>query len=170
MGRDHPPPSSTPGQTATNRIEISAARNEYEPFQVVLRPEVALTNVQVTISDFLLEPPDGGNRISATNVEVCLVGYVPVTLPSDYFGTLGEHPDPLVPLNGGVDLPAGKNQPFWFTVYVPKGAVPGNYSGSVQMQSGETSFSIPVHLRVHSFALPDVSHTFSAYNMQIDPY
>ena len=151
-------------------IEIAAARNEYEPFQLVLRPRVTLTNVQVSVSDFIAAGAPEGGKISRTNVEVCLVEYVPVRQASDYSGAPGEHPDPLVPLTGAFGVPAETNQPLWFTVYVPKDAVAGRYQGEVRIEYDGAVATAQVGLRVFDFTLPDTTHTRTAYKISIDDY
>lgn len=164
VGRQRALPSATGAA-----VEIEAARNEYEPFQIVLRPEGTLTNLTVSISD-LVRASDGPEvRIAATNVEICRVEYVPVTEPSDSFGVVGEWPDPLVPLTGPVTTLAGENQPWWFTVYVPKAAPAGMYEATVTFSAeGRPSFAVTVRLRVFDFALSDVTHTRTAHGLTLD--
>ena len=158
------------GTQPKEAVEIAAARNEYEPFQVVLRPREALTNVQVSVSDFTSVGLPQAARISATNVEVCLVEYVPIQQPSDYSGTAGEHPDPLVPVTGPFAVPANTNQPLWLTVYVPKDAPAGLYEAVVTIHCDGTDLTVPVRLRVFDFTLPDTTHTKTSYNVWVDDY
>lgn len=164
VGRHRALPSATGAA-----VEIEAARNEYEPFQIVLRPQTTLTNLTVSISD-LVRANDGPEvRIAATNVEICLVEYVPVAEPSDSFGVVGEWPDPLVPLTEPVTSRAGTNQPFWFTVSVPKEAPAGPYEATVTFAAaGLPAFNVTVQLRVFNFALSDVTHTRTAYGLTLD--
>jgi len=156
--------------TDSGPIRISAARNEYEPFQVVLRPLTTLTNIQVSIGDFLPVGQLNAPPISATNVQVNLVEYVPVTEPTDMSGAVGDHPDPLPLLNGGFDASAQINQPLWFTVYVPKDAPAGDYEATISLASPELNLEIPARLHVFNFALSETTHTRTAYNVRIDPY
>jgi hypothetical protein len=84
------------------------------------------------------------------------VDYVPVSQISDHFGRPGDWPDPLYPvaMNGAVSFPAGNNQPFWFTVHVPRNAAPGHYIAQVSIGSG----TVPVELEVWDFSLPRAIH------------
>jgi hypothetical protein len=164
VGRDR----SLPAEAGT--IQISAARNEYEPFQIVLRPSAPLANLQVSISDFVCVGLPDARRIPSTNVQVAIVEYVPVTEPTDTSGALGQHPDPLVPLTGAFDVPAKTNQPIWFTVYVPKDTPPGDYEANVMLHSSELAVTVPVRLHVFDFALSDANHTRTAYNVRVDRY
>jgi hypothetical protein len=152
--------------TQTNdAVLVSAARNEYEPFQLVIRPKSALSNVVVTVGDLTYLNGGGIPAISSSNIEVSLVEYVPVTELFGSAGELGDYPDPLPPLLGPFAVPANANQPLWFTVYVPKNATAGDYQGSINIQSDSEEFSVPVRLRVFDFALSDVTHTKTAYGL-----
>jgi hypothetical protein len=164
VGRQRALPSATGAA-----VEIEAARNEYEPFQIVLLPEASLTNLTVSVAGFVRQGNGPGATIAATNIEVCLVEYVPVTEPSDSFGVVGEWPDPLVPLTEPVTTLAGTNQPFWFTVYVPKEAPAGDYEAAVTFSAdGLPPFDVTVRLHVFNFALSDVTHTRTAYGLNAD--
>jgi len=136
---------------STAPVLVQAARDEFEPFQLVVRSAGA-QSAAVSISDFV----SGGGTISATAVTLHRVDYVTITQLSDRFGRLGDWPDPLSPLPMGatVDLPAGENQPLWFTVHVPRDAAAGMYSATVTI-GGAT---IPVDLEVWDFALPRTIH------------
>lgn len=160
VGRQRAIPSET-----REAVQISAARNEYEPFQIVLRPETTWSNLTVSVSDFVLQ--GGAATIGASNTEACVVGYVPVTMLSDFSGTKGPHPDPLLPITGPFTVAAESNQPVWFTVYVPKESPAGFYDATVTFQ-GPVNFSVPVRLRVFNFSLPETTHTRTAYYAFVD--
>ena len=149
---------------ATNTtVRVAAARNEYEPFQLVLRPQVALSNVTVSVSDFT--GVSNAAVIAATNVTICQVEYVNVTQlqPNEIYSATGEHPDPLVPVSGPFTAAAGTNCPLWFTVRVPKDAPGGEYAAVVTVNHAGGAFTVSVRLRVFDFALTDVTHTRTAY-------
>jgi hypothetical protein len=162
VGRERNIPTTT-----NSAVTIAAARHEYEPFQIVLRPATALSNVTLSVSDFV-----GRDRpeltMAATNIEVCRVEYVPVLEPTDNGGAVGDHPDPLIPFTEPVSLPANVNQPFWFTVYVPASTVPGEYEASVNFVIDGSPFAVPIRLRVFNFALPETTHTRTAYGLDVD--
>ena len=162
VGRERALPQAT-----NEAVQIEAARNEYEPFQLVLRPTVVLSNVTVSVSDLVRSGAPPNAIISATNCQVCLVDYVPVTEASDEFGAPGWYPDPLFPLTGPVALAAQTNQPFWITVYVPKDTAAGLYKGTIIVNAGGT-IQVPVQLRVFDFTLPDTTHTRSAFFASIE--
>ena len=141
-------------------IKISAARNEYEPFQLVLRPTKALEGVTVAVTD--LQGP-GEARIPAKNVTIDHVGYVTVHTPTDATGCEGDWPDPLPHYDGPFAAEAGQNHPLWLTVYVPPEARAGDYRATVTLKAGAWTQRVPVELRVWNFALPEESHIRSAF-------
>lgn len=142
-------PPTRPGDS----IQIYPAKNEFEPFQVVLRPDAAQS---ATVSLSAFTGPGGGAAIS--RVEIHRVGYVRITTPSDAASIKSSFiPDPLEPTSFGSaeSLSAGQNQPFWITVYVPKAATAGDYTATLTISSGGQSSDAPVRLHVYDFALPD---------------
>lgn len=152
---------------ATNQsLQLSVARNEYEPFQLVLRPPSALSNVWVTIGDFI-SSTNPNLTISSTNVTIERVEYVTIREldPGNFASVLGDHPDPLPPLTAPFTAPAGTNSPLWFTVYVPKHVPGGTYTNLITIQHDGGVFSVPVQLRVFDFGLTDVTHTRTAYGL-----
>lgn len=135
-------------------LRIQAARDEFEPFQLVVRAGSA-QSLAVFISDFV-KGGDVTDVIPATNVTLHRVDYVPVTRLSDHFGRIGNWPDPLYPvaMGGTVAFPASANQPLWFTVHVPRDAAPGVYAATVTIGAA----TVPVALEVWGFALPQEIH------------
>ena len=113
-------------------IRLRAAKNEYEPFQLVLRPERRLSQVKVEVSEFTNTQTD--DTIPRQHIGVSVVDYIFVQVPTDSLGTRGYWPDPLPPHNSPLDLQPGQNQPFWITVHVPPGFPAGNYRGSITVR------------------------------------
>ncbi|WP_028581432.1 glycoside hydrolase domain-containing protein [Desulfogranum japonicum] len=138
--------------TATGSgIKIYAARNEYEPFQLVIQPQTS-GNVSVSMGSF-------GAGITT---EIYQVKYVPVTQVSDNLGRTGDYPDPLWPLenNTSIALSAGENTSLWLTVHVPISTPDGDYSTNIQVDG----IAIPVNLHVFNFAIPTELHVKSQMN------
>jgi hypothetical protein len=136
------------GQT----IKISAARNEAEAVQLIVRPTIGLRGLVIRAG--ALSGP-GGAVIGAENVDVLKVQYVNVTLPTDKSSVAGPWPDPLPLLKGPINLEANKNQPFWIRVKVPRGLPAGTYIGFLLLEGYNYNNNISVHVEVYDFALPD---------------
>ncbi len=143
-------------------IVLSAAKNEYEPFQLVLRPSKRQEAVTVEVSDFRGQ---GGKLISKQNVQVDLVEYVKVTHPTDSEGIAGWWPDPLPHYTGAFPVEAERNQPVWFTVHVPENAVAGDYVGTVTVETAGQKAKVPVKLHVWNFVLPKETHIRSGFGV-----
>ncbi len=141
-------------------VTLFAARNEYEPFILVLRPERRLDRVRVECGP--LAGP-GGAVIPSSRVSVCHVGYVEVTVPTDAAGAAGEWPDPLPPCEGPFTAAAGENHPLWITVFVPPDVPGGDYTGQVRLTAGPWLSEVSVTLRVWDFGLPREPHLRSSF-------
>jgi hypothetical protein len=155
-------------------VDLYAGRNEFEPFQIVLRGKSKdLSGVDIGFSDF--HSADGA-EISANNVTVYLEEFVNLKRPSSIEGGDGLWPDPLIPR---VDRYANearnafpftvrrdRNQPLWVDVYVPAAAHPGQYTGSALVSlGGRVQFSVPIKLTVWRFVLPSTSTLKSSFGL-----
>src|ERR1051326_4223353 len=153
-------------------VNISAARNEFEPFQIVLRMQASdIHGVDVDITD--LSGPAGA-AISKNYITPYLERFLDLKMPSSIDGGAGEWPDPLVPRVDRYtherrnafpfDLTKDRNQPLWFDVYVPPATPPGIYQGQVHILiSGKVVISIPLRLEVWNFTLPSTSSLPTAF-------
>jgi len=147
VSKDRPMP-----KRAAKAILVSAARNEAEAVQLVLRPSVPLTGFRA--SSGALEGPSR-SAIPADRIDVLRVRYVDIERPSDRSSVAAPWPDPLPPFKGAVDLAAGENHPLWIRVHVPKDAAGGLYQGAIQIRADGYSADVPLNLRVYGFELPD---------------
>jgi len=133
--------------TILERVELHAARDESESFQLVVIPGgKALEGVAV-------EPAPLAGPGGKLDLEWNRVGYVKTAPPSYAVEYVGWWPDPLWP-PGPFDLAADGRQPLWFRVDVPPDAAPGRYAGQVTIRHGDQAVSIPVVLHVRGFRLP----------------
>lgn len=142
--------AAVPTATGTE-VKVYAARNEFEPFQVVVKPASSGT-VTVSIDGF-------GGGITA---EIYQVKYVNISQVTDSLGRTGPYPDPLWPLANGatVTLTANENTAFWFSLFVPPGTAAGDYTTNVRFGG----VAIPVRLHVFNFAIPNQLHVASQMN------
>ena len=140
-----------PEKTGT-ALAIGAAQGESEAAQLVIRPEVDVTNVKVVASD--LKGPDGA-EIAAKNIDLLRVYYHNIEIKTDSTGILGLWPDALPPLKPGLSIKAGVNQPIWVRVNVPKDAKAGKYNGIIKVEADGWTVSVPMQVEVFGFQLPD---------------
>jgi len=172
-----------PAPRVARPARISAARNESEPLQLAVRSARALGGVRIEV-----DPPTGANGAKLDELEVNVVGYVPIDHPTSYYhsesppwhrkvptqpgrsdGWPGLWPDPLLPQHT-FDLPANTTQAIWITVRVGKDAPAGDYSGSVRLVSGGKPVAeVPFGVHVWDFALPDESHVAAIYDVRLGP-
>lgn len=165
-------PEALPG--AVHWAEISAARNEFESFQVHVRAVDRPIQLDVTVSD-LIGP--SGRRIPADpNVEIFRESYSDVKQVSDLNGTPGKIPDALIPVRDSifhearnafpVTVPVGQTRSAWIDVFVPAETASGYYQGAVTVRDGQTTLArLPVLLKVWNFQLPSTATLKSAFGV-----
>ena len=140
-------------------LSVRLARNEWEAVQLVVAPNVALTNVTVTAADLVF----GKNKIPAEHVQVLRVGYVDVTRKTDRTGVVAAWPDPLLPQDAPVTLEAGRHHPYWIRVKAPKGIPAGIYRGNVTVQADDVKATVGLNVEVYDFDLPDTMTCETAF-------
>lgn len=165
-------PSATEPPNAAHAAKIHAARNEFEPFQLVLRAQGQdVDGIDIQVSD--LRGP-GGAIPSEKYVTVYFEGYLDLTRPSSIDGGTGEWPDPLIPR---VDRYAnekrnafpfklinGRTQPIWIDVFIPPATPAGTYRGELRVTAGNKNpITVPVELEVWNFQLPSTSSLPTAF-------
>jgi hypothetical protein len=155
-------------------VDLYAGRNEFEPFQIVLRAQSKdLSGVDIDISDFRTAE---GAEISGKNVTVYLEEFVNLKRPSSIEGGEGLWPDPLIPRVDRYTNEArnafpfsvrqGRNQPLWVEIFVPVAAHPGKYTGSARISLDRTvQFTVPIRLTVWRFTLPSTSSLKSSFGL-----
>jgi Domain of unknown function (DUF4091) len=149
-------------------ISMEAAKGEFEPCVVVIRPTVPLRDVQINGVDLV----SGSHSIPAVQIDIKRLGYVYVDEPSGsriagpmpYPVGTGQFPDPL--LSGADNIRPDHQLQFLITVHVPRTAVAGDYVGQLKLGFRREPWmpaevlgveSIELRLRVRDFALPERS-------------
>jgi len=145
-------------------VALSAAGRERVAFQIVLRPQKDIGVISVSATDFR---GASGAFVPKSALVVKRIGTVNVTVPSDRIGLAARWPDPLLPMTRPWTPVPQENNVLWCTVSVPPDAAPGDYRGSVQIQSAIGNLSVPVDLHVWAFTLPQETSLRSGFG--IDP-
>jgi len=163
-------------------VNVSAARDEYESFQIVVNGAAnGLSNVNVRVSD--LEGP-GGQIIPKTAFTLYREKYVHVNRSSPNWKgsnqpmSPGWYADGLIPFNDPAtgkplsgaqltavpfDLKATNNQPVWVDLLVPRTAAAGKYSGVYTVTSDQGTTTGPISLTVWNFTMPKSPSLKSAF-------
>jgi len=154
-------------------VEMNAAQNDYESFQIVLNPQKSnLTGISGEITGDLVN--ENGGKISAENVMLRYAFYHYVENPTDTACIPGYYPDALVPLEKGtdgfgksIDVAKDQNLPVWVTVRIPKDTEPGKYQGKIRLTADNNQFNvdIPFTLNVWNFAIPEKNTIETAYGL-----
>lgn len=166
----------------TQQALLSAARGEYESFQIAIQaPAGGLTNVNVTVS--ALNGP-GGATIPQSSFSLFREQYVYVSKSSpDWEGAnrplgAGWYPDGLIPFNDPstgrpitgarlqavpFSLSAANNQPIWVDILVPRNAAAGQYAGTWTVTSDQGNATGGIALNVWNFTLPLQSSLKSSF-------
>ncbi|MFH0889274.1 MAG: DUF4091 domain-containing protein [Planctomycetota bacterium] len=155
-------------------IKISAARNEYEPFQLIIYPKQNITIDKISITDF----SNTQNILPADkNIEIFMEDYVPIIRAFNRASErkddrLGLWPDPLIPsyLKIPLLLEHSENRSFWFNVYIPSKTPAGDYEAKIGIKTAESSNPIEIAVKLHifDFTLPQETHTRTAYEVNIN--
>lgn len=169
-------PDIDPPQLHGIPIKIKAARNEWEPFQVVVKGNTELTELKI-ISSTLTDVK--GNEIAAP--VIFQQHYLPITSTANTkYGHLGMVPDALVPLvhpetglaTGGkyggdvFKLKPGEHQAFLLDVFVKKATPPGIYTGTVKVTARDVDAVIlPVELEVFDFTLASPKRLLATFQL-----
>ena len=138
-------------------VRLSAAGNEFEAAQVVLRFGQPLEDFTATV-----EGPEGLPGVRWT---VDQVAYHYVSRPTDEAGCVGWWPDALPPLREPIRLEPDQNHPFWLTVYVPPDSRPGTYRAQLRISADGYRASVPIELRVYGFSLSKQPHLESGFGL-----
>jgi glycosyl hydrolase family 123/fibronectin type III domain protein len=151
--------------TPSASYHLQSAKNEWEPFIVLIRDDAGLTNVDVAVTAFT------GPGDPITTLELYRAHYVPV--PPDNISHLppdpnmaGDWPDGLVPFvdhfveetrsGAPFDVPAEFTQMVFVDLFVPENQAPGAYQAEVTVTAnGMSPWTGTVTLEVWDFALPN---------------
>jgi hypothetical protein len=125
-------------------VELAAAGNENESFQLVITPKKSLKALSLKAEGF-----------KDFSFEFRKVEFVKVTKAADP-RQLGMTADPLIAVDGPVSAEPGKNCAFFITVKIPSGMKKGNCKGQVRLYDGSRELaSVPLTVKVWGASLPE---------------
>ena len=124
------------------KVRLFAARNEFADFQILLSGKTDGAAISLKFDDPAIKPAFFRFRHVAAKA--------------------GPLPDPLVPLDGPVSIPAKdesiadqKHAGIVADVYVPHETKPGRHAGALTIVAGGQTLELAVELDVWDFTLPD---------------
>ena len=136
-----------------NKAVISAARNEYEGFQLILLgdPKNELKDIKISLSDLKSE---SGGVIKADKLEWGFIRSIKTSKPIYNVDYVGDYPDPIMEgQQQSVDIPKNGFAPVYVRVRVNADVKAGDYKGKIKVGSA----SVEVNLHVYDFTLPVTS-------------
>ena len=147
------------------KVELTAARNEQENFQVVLfTGKEAVEGITLEAGELRGE---GGAVLPASCWRLFLeeealadsVGYPSVR-------GAGAYPDPLYPLESPLSLAPMEVRAVWANLRIPEESPAGKYQGEIRvLAQGQELRRIPVSLQVWDFALPRKQSMRTAFSI-----
>ena len=141
-----------------NTIRLSAARNEYESFQMAFRP---MSNIAVTIT---INQPVGGSILGTGNISLYMVKYAGSYSPDPLLPLIPDHngtTDPVTLEPGSIswdlDIPSHVTTTLWVTIYIPHDTPAGDYVSNITFAQSGGEIIRKLNLHVWDFTLPDES-------------
>ena len=149
---------STPLRETSRPVVVAAARGEYEPVQIVLKPKRKAEGVRLTIQ--------AGDPRWAGRVRLYSVAYHYVHRATDRSGSIGWWPDAIPPYTEPLALAAGRNQPLWVLVRAPDDCPAGDHELRLIVEGKNLErLSVPIKVHVHDFAMPATPHLASGFGL-----
>lgn len=146
-------------------VHLRIAQREAESFQCLIRPQRAITIVDVSVT------VPGAN----TKRQVYRQEYINISEPSGDESDTGLYPDALIPKRDifygetrnafPVSLQAGEQLAVWVDVYVPQGTPPGVYKGDVAVRRPGRVDHTPITVEVLPFSIPATSSLRSIFGV-----
>ena len=153
-------PRSAPDRGTSQPATLYAARGEYEPVQVVLRPKRDMAQAVVEIGS--------EDKRWAGHTWTHWVAYHYVHRPTDRSACTGWWPDALPECREPIALKAGQNQPVWVLVKVPPDCPAGDHALHLTVRGeGTAPIRVPITVHVYDFAVPKVPHVTSAFGLSV---
>ncbi len=145
--------------SASKSVTVSAAKNEYEGWQVILSAAKNSVDFSYEIIAADLTSADGQNVYEAENISFFHELYMYVS-PKEYYTHDGYYPDALLPMDKAVEykenvVKAGKNQGIYAEFYIPAEQETGVYMGSFTVKLGTKTTTVPVTLEVWDYTVSE---------------
>jgi len=149
-----------------NKAVISAARNEYEGFQLILlgNPENDVKNIKISLSEL---KSASGKIIPADKLEWGFIRSIKTSKPQYDVEYVGYYPDPIMEgQQETISIPKNCFAPVYVRVRIDNDVAAGDYAGKIKVGAK----SIDVNLKVYNFTLPVSSSCKVVFSFFEDSY
>ena len=135
-------------ETTKSGIFVSAAKNEFEPFQLIIGPVKG--SINVSMDNF-------SDLSSKQRIEIGLAEYE------------SGWAEKLTPVSSDKDIELNDSAGtiIWTTIYVPSDAKAGDHESKLTITYNGKDIQIPVKLKVFNFELPKTTHFATQLNISI---
>ena len=147
----------------TREAVISAARNEYEGFQIITfaNPNGKAVNVKATVSK--LTGIGGKEIISEKNISIGFMKSITSEKPDIPVDFIGRIPDAILNGQSSFEVKANDFSPLYVKIFTAN-AKAGKYTGEVTLTCGEFQDKIKINLTVYNFTLPQKGTLKTAFS------
>ncbi|MCD9022425.1 glycoside hydrolase domain-containing protein [Cohnella silvisoli] len=140
---------------SSTSIRLSAAKNEFEAAQILIRRDSAFTINGVTFTNMT----SGGNTIASSNLKYQYVEYEylnqnSITTDNVVRKGPGYYPESLSN-NPTLAVAANTTQPIWIRAFIPATAAAGIYTGTATVNTTKGNFAVGVTIDVQNVTIPD---------------
>ncbi|HEY5584204.1 MAG TPA: discoidin domain-containing protein [Ruminiclostridium sp.] len=139
---------------ANTSINLTAAKNEFEAAQIIVRRDQAFTIDSVTFTNL----SSGSGSIASSNLKYQFVEYEYLDGNSgiNYFirSAPGYFPDALSN-DTSLSVAANTTQPIWVRAYIPKTVVAGIYTGTATVNTSLGNYTVSISIDVKNVIIPD---------------
>ncbi len=134
-------------------ITLESARNEFEGFQLLITPGPQKTLIDVSVE--LSELKGGGARLDRNGLEWGWIRPIETEVPDIPVPFVGRIPDAIIEGSAPPPIAPYDFECLYVRLFVPPDAVPGDYTGTVNIKAGGETRELPLELRVYGITLPE---------------
>jgi concanavalin A-like lectin/glucanase superfamily protein/glycosyl hydrolase family 123 len=144
-------------------ITISAARNEYEGFQVITFAKPAGKSVKIKVNVSKLTKINGTETIPEKNITIGFIKSIESEKPDIPIDFTGKIPDAILNGETGFELKPYDFSPLYIKIFTDN-ANSGKYTGELTLTCGEFQEKIKINLNVYNFTLPEKGTLKTAFS------
>jgi glycosyl hydrolase family 123/concanavalin A-like lectin/glucanase superfamily protein len=138
----------------SNEINLTAAKNEREGFQVLVlgNPDSDTDKISIKINGLTHE--NGSDKIAREKITYGWIKSIKTEEPNIAVDFIGEIPDAIIEDGKKINVTRNDFTPVFIRIHVDKETKPGKYSGTVEFAKNGQTEKVFVKLNVYDFTLP----------------